>query len=106
MSGHKPFSELTKDFSPKRKAEVEALTNKLREEITLQELREALSIQQEESGELLGIKQAAVSRIEGHSDIHLSNLRKVIESMGGELVIIARFPHTDVYLNNIVVERK
>jgi predicted transcriptional regulator len=106
MTGHRPFSELTKNFSPQRKAEVEALTNRLREEMTLQELREALHLQQEELGELLGIKQAAVSRMERRSDIHLSNLRKAIEAMGGELVIIARFPNTDVRLNSIAMEQK
>jgi predicted transcriptional regulator len=106
MTGHRPFSELTKDFSPQRKAEVEALTNKLREEMTLQELREVLHIQQEELGELLGIKQAAVSRMERRSDIHLSSLRKAIEAMGGELVIIARFPKADVYLSNIALGQK
>ena len=33
MAGHKPFSELTKGFSPQRKANIEVLVNKLREEI-------------------------------------------------------------------------
>jgi hypothetical protein len=56
MAGYKPFSELTKDFSPQRKANVEALTNTLREEMTLQELQEALNIQEDELGERLGIK--------------------------------------------------
>ena len=39
-------------------------------------------------------------------DIHLSNLRKAIEAMGGELVIIARFPNVDVCLNNIAMENR
>ena len=106
MSGHRPFSELTKHSSPERNARVEAETKRLLEEMTLRELREALHIQQEELGELLGIKQAAVSRMERRSDIHLSNLRKAIEAMGGELVIIARFPNVDVCLNNIAMEQK
>jgi DNA-binding XRE family transcriptional regulator len=106
MTGHRPFSELTKNFSPQRKAEVEAETKRLLEEMTLRELREALHIQQEELGELLGIKQAAVSRMERRSDMHLSNLRRAIEAMGGELVIIARFPNVDVCLNNIAMEPK
>ena len=46
MTGHRPFSELTKDCSPERKAKIEAETNRLLEEITLRELREALHIQQ------------------------------------------------------------
>ena len=100
MSGHTPFSELTKHFSPERLAEIEAETNRLREEMTLQELREALHIQQGELGEMLGIKQAAVSRMERRNDMYLSSLRKAVEAMGGELVIIARFPHAEVCLNN------
>ena len=104
MSGHRPFSELTKHSSPERNARVEAEKNRLLEEMTLRELREAMHIQQEDLGELLGIKQAAVSRMERRSDIHLSNLRKAIEAMGGELVIIARFPNADVRLNNIPSE--
>jgi DNA-binding transcriptional regulator YiaG len=106
MTGHRPFSELTKNSSRERNARVEAETKRLLEEMTLRELREALHLQQEELGELLGIKQAAVSRMERRSDIHLSNLRKAIEAMGGELVIIARFPNADVRLNNIPMEQK
>lgn len=100
MSGHTPFSELTKHFSPERLAKIEAETNRLREEMTLQELREALHIQQGELGELLGIKQAAVSRMERRNDILLSTLRKAVEAMGGELIITARFPNMEVCLNN------
>lgn len=100
MSGHRPFSELTKHFSPERKARIEAETSRLREEMTLQELREALHIQQGELGEMLGIKQAAVSRMERRNDILLSSLRKAVEAMGGELIITARFPNAEVCLNN------
>ena len=99
MSGHTPFSELTKHFSPERLAKIEAETNRLHEEMTLQELREALHIQQGELGEMLGIKQAAVSRMERRNDILLSSLRKAVEAMGGELVVIARFPNAEVCLN-------
>jgi transcriptional regulator with XRE-family HTH domain len=106
MSGHRSFSELTKDFSPQRKKKIEELTNRLREEMTLQELREALNIQQVELGEMLGIRQAAISRMERRSDMHLSNLRKVIEAMGGELIITARFPNMEVCLNTIAMENK
>ena len=96
MTGHRPFSELTKNASPGRKARVEVLTNNLREEMTLQELREALHIQQGELGEKLGIKQSAVSRKERRNNIHLVDLRKAVEAMGGKLVITARFPNADV----------
>ncbi len=100
MSGHKPFSELTKHFSPERLAKIEAEANRLREEMTLQELRKSLGIEQGELGEILGIKQAAVSRMERRNDILLSSLRKAVEAMGGELVVIARFKNAEVCLNN------
>ena len=101
MSGHTPFSELTKHFSSERIAEIEAETNRLREEeMTLQELRKALGIEQGELGEILGVKQAAVSRMERRNDILLSTLRKAVEAMGGELIITARFPNAEVCLNN------
>ena len=101
MSGHKPFSELTKRFSPERLANIEAETNRLREEMTLQELRKSLGIEQGELGEILGIKQAAISRMERRNDILLSSLRKAVEAMGGgELVVIARFKNAEVCLNN------
>lgn len=35
MTGHKPFSGFTKDFSSERKARITSLTNQLREEMTL-----------------------------------------------------------------------
>jgi|GEM_PF-4304221 len=34
MTGHKPFSGLTKDFSPERKAKIASLTNQLRDKMT------------------------------------------------------------------------
>ena len=102
MTGHKPFSELTKDFSPERKAKIADQTNQLREEMTLQELREALNLHQTELSRL-GIKQATVSRMENRKDIHVSQLKKVIEAMGGELVITARFPNVSVCINHVAL---
>ncbi|MEC4811837.1 MAG: XRE family transcriptional regulator [Scytonema sp. PMC 1069.18] len=104
MTGHKPFSELTKDFSPERKAKIASLTNQLHEEMTLQELREALDLHQTDLSERLGIKQVAVSRMENRKDIHLSHLKKVIEAMGGELVIMARFPNRSVCINYVALQ--
>lgn len=70
-------------------------------EMTLQQLRETLHIQQSELGKKLGIKQAAVSRKERRSGIRLSHLRKTVEAMGGELVVIAHFKKMDVRLTTL-----
>ena len=104
MTGHKPFSGLTKDFSPERKAKITSLTSQLREEMILHELREALNLHQTDLSQRLGIQQADVSRMENRKDIHVSQLKKVIEAMGGELVITARFPNVEVCINHVALE--
>ena len=43
MTGRRPFSELTKDFTPARRARVAAKAAALREAMTLEELRKARS---------------------------------------------------------------
>jgi hypothetical protein len=97
MSGHHPVSELFDRFSPEEKLEIEAEKNRLLEEIALQEkLCEALHIQPEELGAILGITTPDTER---RNDAPLSCLREAIEAMGGELVITARFPNAEVYLS-------
>jgi hypothetical protein len=44
MTGQRPFSELTKDFTPARRAGVAAKAAALREAMTLEELRKARSL--------------------------------------------------------------
>jgi hypothetical protein len=43
----------------------------------------------------LGVEQAAVSKMERRVDLYVSNLRKSIRAMGGDLEIVARFPGHD-----------
>jgi transcriptional regulator with XRE-family HTH domain len=62
------------------------------EEMSLAELREIRLRSQAQLAEKLGIKQAAVSRLERRADMYLSTLRNLIDSMGGTLRIIAQFP--------------
>ena len=47
MSGHQPFSNLTADFSPERKAKIAAQTQQLKSQMALSEIREAFSLTQE-----------------------------------------------------------
>ncbi len=62
------------------------------EELTLRELRDARQRSQVEIAKKLGIKQAAVSKLEQRTDMYLSTIRRLVEAMGGSLEIIARFP--------------
>jgi transcriptional regulator with XRE-family HTH domain len=66
------------------------------EEATLRQLREARERSQEKVAKKLHIKQAAVSKLERRTDMYISTLRNIIEAMGGELEIVARFPNQAV----------
>ena len=64
----------------------------IEEEATLRQLRKAREQSQEELARTLGVKQAAVSKLERRTDMYISTLRGLIEAMGGTLEIVARFP--------------
>jgi DNA-binding XRE family transcriptional regulator len=67
-------------------------TELIEEEATLRQLREARQRSQEEIAKRLGVKQAAVSKLERRTDMYVSTLRSLIQAMGGELDIVVRFP--------------
>ena len=83
MTGHRPFSELTKDFSPKRKARVAANTAALETALALHELRKHRAVSQEELGAKLSVGQPAVAKLERRADMYVSNLRRYVEAAGG-----------------------
>jgi len=100
MSGRHPFEKLTKDFTPRRRARVNARKAELREAMLLHELREARALTQKAMGEVLKVKQPAVARLERRADMYVSNLRAYIEAMGGQLKIVAEFPQGNVAITN------
>ncbi len=65
----------------------------------LADIRRARELSQEELAERLGTTQPEVSKIEHRTDVYLSTLRKYIEAAGGTLDIVARFPDSDVRIN-------
>ncbi len=101
MTGHKPFSELTRDFTPARRVRVAAKAAALGEAMTLEELRKARSLSQEDVAAALTVNQPAVAKLEKRGDMHVSNLRRYIEALGGTLEITARFDTTTVVISNI-----
>ncbi len=60
---------------------------------TLKDLRLAVEKTQVELAAELGVGQDTISRLERRSDMLLSTLRHYIESMGGTLELVARFPN-------------
>ena len=101
MTGHKPFSELTGNFTPARRARVAEKAAALREAMTLEELRKARSLSQEEVAAALTVNQPAVAKLEKRGDMHVSSLRRYIEALGGTLEITAHFDKTTVVIGNV-----
>ncbi|AGX86630.1 transcriptional regulator [Candidatus Symbiobacter mobilis CR] len=60
---------------------------------TLKDLRQAAQQTQEQLASALGVGQDTISRLEKRSDMLLSTLRHYIESMGGQLNLVAQFPN-------------
>jgi DNA-binding XRE family transcriptional regulator len=60
---------------------------------TLQDLRLAAQQTQEQLATTLGVGQNTISRLEKRSDMLLSTLRHYVESMGGKLELVAKFPN-------------
>lgn len=104
MTGHRPISELAKAFTPERRARVAAKAAELREEMTLEELRKARSHSQGEMAATLNVGQPAVAKLEKRADMHVSNLRRYVEALGGTLEITARFAEASVALCGLGTE--
>ena len=99
MTGHRPFRDLTKKFTPARRARVATKAAALREQMTLEELRKSRDLSQEEIAEAMEVGQPAVAKLEKRADMHVSNLRRYIEAMGGTLEITAKFRDVSVVIH-------
>ena len=100
MTGHRPFSGLTKKFSPERKARVAQRVTEMKADMALHELRQAREQSQEALALALKVGQPAVAKLERRADMYVSNLRRYIEALGGSLEITARFPEGSVNITN------
>ena len=100
MSGRHGFQELTRDFTPERRRRVDVKKGELAAEMPLRELRRAMALTQQELADRLQVNQPAVAKMEQRTDMYISSLRSYIESIGGQLRIVASFPTGDVAITN------
>ena len=101
MTGHRPYSDLKKNWSDDRRARNQARKAEIAVQYaTLEELRIALGLSQEELARRLDVQQPAVSKLSARNDMRISTLRELIEAMGGELQVRAKFPDRMVELAN------
>lgn len=93
------FEELRQKMSPESRRRSGGIAAKLRKEMSLADLRRARDLTQETIAEMLGNRQAAVSKVERRDDMYVSTLRRYVEALGGELEITAHFPEGDVRIS-------
>ena len=62
--------------------------------------KRAAAMAQTMLAELLQVQQPSIAKIEKRTDMHLSTLRSRIETMGGELDVVARLPDGTVNISN------
>ena len=86
------WKELKGRMRPADRIRMARRTDQLEAMLTLHELVRERALTQEALAERLDQAQGNVSRTLRREDMHLSTLREVIEAMGGELELVARFP--------------
>ncbi len=89
----KSFDELVKRTTTKKtRRRAAARTRELLGELLLSEIREQAGKSQRQVADALGIKQPSLSKLEKQSDMQISTLRRIVNALGGELEVSARFP--------------
>jgi DNA-binding transcriptional regulator YiaG len=92
----KNFRELEAKMPPEARARVAAQVKETLENMSLDQLRAARELTQENLAAVLGTKQASVSKMERRADMYIGTLARFIEAMGGQLEIRACFPEGSV----------
>src|SRR5690606_26627338 len=99
------FRDLYRKLPEDARRRIEERVETALKEMPLHELREARNLTQQQLAAQLRSGQAAVSKLERRADMYVSTLRRFIEAMGGELVILARFPDGDVRITGFRGDR-
>jgi DNA-binding XRE family transcriptional regulator len=69
--------------------------------LALAQLRKRCAMTQEKLAEKLAIGRPAVCKLERRGDMHVSNLRRYVEALGGTLAITAHFPDGAVMIADL-----
>ena len=93
------WQDLINRMPEKRRAKIRRGADIMLREITLQELRNAFELTQQDLAAALDVNQAAISKMEGQSDMYISTLRRLLGAMGGTLKLVARFPDGEVVID-------
>jgi len=98
MPGHQKFATLREKMPPDRRDRYDERVRELRQEMLLSELRRHSGMTQKELAVKLGISQPSLSQMEGQTDMQISTLQRLVESLGGKLELVVRLPSGEVSL--------
>ncbi len=93
------FKDLRAKMAPESLARSRAKARAYRDEMALDELREARAMTQEHLAKALNVKQSAISKMERRADMYVSTLQSFVKAMGGNLRIEAVFPEGKVEID-------
>jgi DNA-binding XRE family transcriptional regulator len=96
MAKARNFRELEAKMPAESREKVAARVKETLANMSLDQLRAARELTQENLAEVLGIKQASISKMERRTDMYIGTLARFIEAMGGRLEIRACFPEGSV----------
>lgn len=98
-------SLLKKTTSKKVRAAAKVRARRYLAEMLLSEARKLRGLSQKELADALNIKQPTLSRLEGKNDMQISTLQKIVEALGGRLIVVAQFPEGDANLSQFGEKR-
>jgi transcriptional regulator with XRE-family HTH domain len=103
----KSFNELVKRTAIKRTRDrARRRTKELLDEMLVAELRKLAGKTQGQLARELGIKQPSLSKLEKQSDTQISTLQRIVQALGAELEVVARFPQGAVTIGQFGRRRR
>jgi DNA-binding XRE family transcriptional regulator len=103
----KSFDQLAdRVMSAKARARASTRARELLGELLLSELRKLAGKSQAELARELGMKQPSLSKLEHQADMQISTLKKIVEALGGRIIITAQFPRGHARLKQFDEEQK
>jgi transcriptional regulator with XRE-family HTH domain len=103
----KSFDQLVKRTTSKRiRARAAQRSQELLREMLLSEMRKLAGKSQREVAAALGIRQPSLSKLENQKDMQISTLRRIVEAMGAQLHIIAKFPNHQINIRPFDTHRR
>ena len=102
MAGHTSWSKIRDKMPSEQRQRVAERVKDIKIGMLIAELREEHGMTQQEVANKLGISQPGVSQMEAGEEIQLSTLRKLIGTMGGEVIL--HMPNRDISLTHLTNE--